>query len=54
MKTKEQQKTDADGKGVVDEDDKPVMETVNDLDGDGNVQMIVNPAIATAWPADPE
>ena len=52
-KTKEQQKTDADGKGVVDSDDKPVMETVNDLDSDGNVQMIVNPAIATAWPADP-
>tara|TARA_B100001063_G_C16656326_1_gene498696 strand:+ start:46 stop:705 length:660 start_codon:yes stop_codon:yes gene_type:complete len=53
VKTKEQQKTDADGKGVVDSDDKPVMETVNDLDSDGNVQMIVNPAIATAWPADP-
>jgi len=54
VKTKEQQQTDADGKGVVDSDDKPVMETVNDLDSDGNVQMIVNPAIATAWPADPE
>ena len=54
VKTKEQQKTDDDGKGVVDEDDKPVMETVNDLDSDGNIQMIVNPAIATAWPADPE
>ena len=32
------QKTDSDGKGVVDSDDKPVMETV------------ANPAIATAWP----
>ena len=54
VKTKEQQQTDSDGNGVVDSDDKPVMETVNDLDSDGNVQMIVNPAIATAWPADPE
>ena len=33
-----QQKKDSDGKGVVDSDDKPVMETV------------ANPAIATAWP----
>jgi hypothetical protein len=32
------QKTDSEGKGVVDSDDKPVMETV------------ANPAIATAWP----
>ena len=54
VKTKQQQQTDADGNGVVDEDDNAVMETVNDLDSDGNVQMIVNPAIATAWPADPE
>jgi len=53
VKTKEQQKTDDDGKGVVDEDDKPVMETVNDLDSDGNIQMIANPAIATAWPTEP-
>ena len=53
VKTKQQQQTDADGNGVVDEDDNAVMETVNDLDSDGNVQMIVNPAIATAWPADP-
>ena len=52
-KTKEQQKTDADGKGVVDADDKPVIETVNDLDSDGNIQMIANPAIATAWPTEP-
>ena len=54
VKTKEQQQTDADGNGVVDGDGNAVMETVNDLDSDGNVQMIVNPAIATAWPADPE
>tara|TARA_R110002020_G_scaffold367993_1_gene579889 strand:- start:991 stop:1656 length:666 start_codon:yes stop_codon:yes gene_type:complete len=51
-KTKEQQKTDDDGKGVVDSDDNPVMETVNDLDSDGNIQMIANPAIATAWPTE--
>ena len=50
VKTKEQQKTDSDGKGVVDSDGKAVMETVNDLDSDGNIQMIANPAIATAWP----
>ena len=42
IKTKEQQKTDADGKGIVDEDGKPVMETVNvteekpRLDSEGN------------------
>mgnify|MGYP003645580189 CR=1 FL=1 len=42
IKTKEQQKTDADGKGVVDKDGKAVMETVNvteekpRLDADGN------------------
>ena len=52
-KTKEQQKTDADGKGVVDADDKPVMETILDVDSDGNIQMIANPAIATAWPTEP-
>jgi hypothetical protein len=50
VKTKEQQKTDADGNGVVDSDGKAVMETVNDLDSDGNTQNIANPAIATAWP----
>ena len=50
VKTKEQQETDADGKGVVDSDGKAVMETVNDLDSDGKVQMIANPALATAWP----
>ena len=53
IKTKEQQKTDADGNGVVDSDGNAVMETVNDLDSDGNIQKIVNPAIATAWPAAP-
>tara|TARA_B100001063_G_scaffold23770_1_gene18076 strand:+ start:803 stop:1435 length:633 start_codon:yes stop_codon:yes gene_type:complete len=52
-KTKEQQQTDSDGNGVVDSDDNPVMETVDDLDSDGNIQMIANPAIATAWPAEP-
>jgi hypothetical protein len=50
VKTKEQQETDADGKGVVDSDGKAVMETVNDLDSDGKVQMIANPGLATAWP----
>ena len=50
VKTKEQQKTDSDGKGVVDSDGKAVMETVNDLDSDGKIQNIANPAIATAWP----
>ena len=50
VKTKDQQKTDSDGKGVVDSDGKAVMETVNDLDSDGNIQIIANPAIATAWP----
>jgi len=53
-KTKEQQKTDDGGNGVVDDDGNAVMETVEDLDSDGNIQMIANPAIATAWPADPE
>ena len=50
VKTKEQQKTDSDGNGVVDSDGNAVMETVNDLDSDGNIQMIANLAIATAWP----
>ena len=50
VKTKEQQKTDSDGNGVVDSDGNAVMETVDDLDSDGNIQMIANPAIATAWP----
>ena len=50
VKTKEQQKTDAEGKSVVDSDGKAVMETVNDLDSDGKVQMIANPGLATAWP----
>ena len=50
VKTKEQQKTDADGNGVVDSDGKAVMETVNDLDSDGKIQMIANPGLATAWP----
>ena len=50
IKTKEQQMTDADGNGVVDSDGNAVVETVNDLDSDGNIQNIANPAIATAWP----
>ena len=49
-KTKEQQRTDADGNGVVDDDGTPIMETVNDLDDDGNIVMIDNPNLATAWP----
>ena len=39
--TVEQQQTDADGNGVVDDDGNPVMETV------------ANPNIATAWPDEP-
>ena len=39
--TIQQQQTDADGNGVVDDDGNPVMETV------------ANPNIATAWPDDP-
>ena len=39
--TIQQQQTDADGNGVVDDDDNPVMETV------------ANPNIATAWPDEP-
>ena len=50
VKTKQQQQTDADGNGVVDSDGNPVMETVNDLDSDGNIVMIANPNLATAWP----
>ena len=50
IKTKQQQQTDADGNGVVDSDGNPVMETVNDLDTDGNIVMIANPNLATAWP----
>ena len=50
VRTKEQQRTDADGNGVVDDDGNPFMETVNDLDDDGNIVMIANPNLATAWP----
>jgi len=50
VRTKEQQSTDDDGNGVVDDDGNPVMETVNDLDDDGNIVMIANPNVATAWP----
>ena len=43
-------------KTVVDTDEEGNEITVvkPDLDSDGNVQMIANTAIATAWPADPE
>ena len=50
VRTKEQQRTDDDGNGVVDDDGTPMMETVNDLDDDGNIVMIDNPNLATAWP----
>ena len=50
VRTKEQQRTDDDGNGVVDDDGNPIMETVNDLDDDGNIVMIANPNVATAWP----
>jgi hypothetical protein len=50
VKTKQQQQTDEEGNGVVDDDGNPVMETVNDLDDDGNIVMIANPNLATAWP----
>ena len=50
VRTREQQQTDPDGNGVVDDDGNPVMETVNDLDDDGNIVMIANPNLATAWP----
>ena len=50
IKTKEQQQINSDGNGVVDDDGNPVMETVNDLDDDGNIVIITNPNLATAWP----
>ena len=50
VRTKEQQRIDDDGNGVVDDDGNPIMETVNDLDDDGNIVMIANPNVATAWP----
>ena len=50
VRTKEQQRTDDDGNGVVDDDGTPMMETVNDLDDDGNIVMIANLNLATAWP----
>ena len=42
-----------DGNPSVDTDGNPIMETVNDLDDDGNIVMIANPNLATAWP-DPD
>ena len=53
IKTKEQQQTDAEGNGVVDSEGNPVMETVNDLDSEGNIVMIANPNLATPWPDEP-
>ena len=50
VRTKEQQRTDEEGNPVVDTDGNPVMTTVNDLDDDGNIVMIANPNLATAWP----
>tara|TARA_Y100000592_G_scaffold86563_1_gene140030 strand:- start:27 stop:707 length:681 start_codon:yes stop_codon:yes gene_type:complete len=49
-KTKQQQATDLEGNPAVDTDGNPVMTTVNDLDDDGNIVMIANPNLATAWP----
>ena len=49
-RTREQQATDSEGNPAVDTDGNPVMETVNDLDDDGNIVMIANPNVATAWP----
>lgn len=46
LKTKEVVEADPEG------NDRTVIKP--DLDSDGNEQMIANPAIATAWPADPE
>jgi len=45
LKTKEVVEADPEG------NDRTVVKP--DLDSDGNEQMIANPAIATAWPADP-
>ena len=50
VRTREQQATDSEGNPAVDTDGNPVMETVNDLDDDGNIVMIANPNVATAWP----
>ena len=50
VRTKQQQATDLEGNPSVDTDGNPIMETVNDLDDDGNIVMIDNPNLATAWP----
>jgi hypothetical protein len=50
VRTKQQQATDLEGNPAVDTDGNPIMETVNDLDDDGNIVMIANPNLATAWP----
>ena len=50
VRTKQAQLTDSEGNGVVDSDGNPVIGAVNDLDDDGNIVMIANPNLATAWP----
>jgi hypothetical protein len=50
VRTKQAQLTDSEGNGVVDSDGNPVIGAVNDLDDDGNIVMIDNPNLATAWP----
>jgi len=50
IRTKQQQATDLEGNPAVDTDGNPIVETVNDLDDDGNIVMIANPNLATAWP----
>jgi hypothetical protein len=50
IRTRQQQVTDDEGNGLVDDDGNPIMEAVNDLDDDGNIVMIANPNVATPWP----
>jgi len=50
--TYQDQKVDEEGEGVIGEDDKPVMEEITKEQP--VMEVVTNPAIATAWPADPE
>ena len=50
IRTRQQQVTDDEGNGLVDDDGNPIMEAVHDLDDDGNIVMIANPNMATPWP----
>ena len=50
IRTRQQQVTDDEGNGLVDDDGNPIMEAVHDLDDDGNIVMIANPNVATPWP----